>query len=391
MPESEHRHVWNNGGGGGVLNPSVRELEGALRRLRLDNQNGGLFPYPDRPGEPDCVYYLRTGHCGYGNNCRFNHPAFVGQGGSNEEELPERVGKPDCVFYLKTGTCKYGSFCKYHHPPDKREAAQVVFNSLGLPMRQVEKSCPFYMRNGHCKYGAACKFHHPEPEPTSGSWPLANLSPGLPLQQMLQNYAPVILPSQSIIPTNGWNTYVGCLSPSSSYPSLGSDLGYYNNVVESGSNSLDSTVSYLPERPDKPECRNYLNTGSCKYGSGCKYHHSRERAPQSVTNTLGPLGLPMRPGQAICSYYSLYGLCKYGPTCKFDHPLAGYSYSVNVPTLSTLYRMNPTSSSMVYSSEASPDKISSKSTSWSPKQEVVAVDKDQVPTVETLSERSASL
>lgn len=33
--------------------------------------------YPDRPGEPDCLYFLRTGMCGYGNNCRFNHPPHV--------------------------------------------------------------------------------------------------------------------------------------------------------------------------------------------------------------------------------------------------------------------------------------------------------------------------
>lgn len=34
---------------------------------------------PDRPGEPDCIFYLRTGSCGYGNNCRFNHPAYASQ------------------------------------------------------------------------------------------------------------------------------------------------------------------------------------------------------------------------------------------------------------------------------------------------------------------------
>ena len=30
--------------------------------------------YPERPDEPDCIYYLRTGACGYGSRCRFNHP-----------------------------------------------------------------------------------------------------------------------------------------------------------------------------------------------------------------------------------------------------------------------------------------------------------------------------
>jgi hypothetical protein len=30
--------------------------------------------YPERPNEQDCMYYLRTGFCGYGARCRYNHP-----------------------------------------------------------------------------------------------------------------------------------------------------------------------------------------------------------------------------------------------------------------------------------------------------------------------------
>lgn len=30
--------------------------------------------YPERPGVPDCAYYMRTGFCGYGARCRYNHP-----------------------------------------------------------------------------------------------------------------------------------------------------------------------------------------------------------------------------------------------------------------------------------------------------------------------------
>lgn len=37
----------------------------------------GFCPYPQRPGLPDCAYYLRTGRCAYGLNCRFNHPLIV--------------------------------------------------------------------------------------------------------------------------------------------------------------------------------------------------------------------------------------------------------------------------------------------------------------------------
>lgn len=38
------------------------------------NEKSEGFRYPLRPGEPDCAYFLRTGLCGYGSNCKFNHP-----------------------------------------------------------------------------------------------------------------------------------------------------------------------------------------------------------------------------------------------------------------------------------------------------------------------------
>ena len=34
----------------------------------------GSEAYPQRAGAPDCAYYMRTGVCGYGSRCRFNHP-----------------------------------------------------------------------------------------------------------------------------------------------------------------------------------------------------------------------------------------------------------------------------------------------------------------------------
>ncbi|KAL7591992.1 hypothetical protein Lser_V15G33303 [Lactuca serriola] len=94
----------------------------------------GSMPYPDRPGEPDCIFYLRTGLCGYGNICRFNHLTHIGQANQLQlgGELPERVGEPDCVSFLKTGTCKYGSTYKYNHPRDRRGVGPVVLNMVGL-------------------------------------------------------------------------------------------------------------------------------------------------------------------------------------------------------------------------------------------------------------------
>lgn len=58
----------------------------AVQRLKIqttdDEDSGAMansFNYPDRPGEPNCMYYMRNGLCGYGSKCRFNHPVYAGQ------------------------------------------------------------------------------------------------------------------------------------------------------------------------------------------------------------------------------------------------------------------------------------------------------------------------
>ena len=97
------------------------------------------------------------------------------------------------------------------------------------------------------------------------------------------------------------------MSPISSTSILGSNLFYNSrNQSEPGSSGqvqlLSSLSQHLPERPDQPECRYFMSTGSCKYGSDCKYNHPKERIAQLATNTLGPLGLPLRP-VSFCTYF----------------------------------------------------------------------------------------
>lgn len=55
-----------------------------------------------------------------------------------ENKFPERPGQPECDFYMRTGDCKFGAMCKYHHPPDwSTPRTNVVLNALGLPLRPV--------------------------------------------------------------------------------------------------------------------------------------------------------------------------------------------------------------------------------------------------------------
>ncbi|XP_018433239.1 zinc finger CCCH domain-containing protein 26-like [Raphanus sativus] len=335
---SETQQVQNSSGS----IQSSETIEDTFRRMTVNE------PYPDRPGERDCQFFLRTGQCGYGNSCRFNHPlSHLPQGVLyHRDELPERIGEPDCEYFLKTGACKYGSTCKYHHPKDRNGAGPVLFNVLGYPMRQGEKSCPYYMQKGVCRFGVACKFHHPHPNPQPhnghsspygmSSFPSVGFPYGGGLTMMSlppatygvmpppppppANYGAMPRPQVPhpqaympfmVAPPQGWSTYMAGTNPI-----------YYVKSQPDSSSSASVPVgvtSHQSSLSESPECRFFMNTGTCKYGDDCKYFHPKERMLISPPNLLNHV-LPARPGQPACGNFKA-GFCKYGANCKFAHPL----------------------------------------------------------------------
>ncbi|KAI4323315.1 hypothetical protein L6164_022930 [Bauhinia variegata] len=281
---------------------------------------------PERPGEPDCPFFLKTQRCKFGSRCKFNHPkdnfASVGSSESGDvSALPERPSEPPCAFFMKTGICKFGSVCKFHHPKDIKvqlsgqpngtgEQAQFItmmegtlgdakaispfisytppltHNSKGLPVRPGEVDCPFYMKTGSCKYAATCRYNHPD-------WSVIN--------------TPVAALGHSVLTPTAANLSIGIVNPAASlYQAI--DPRMSSSMVGIGQTTY-------PQRPGQIECDYYMKTGECKYGERCKYHHPIDR---SVKLTLA--GLPRREGAAVCPYYLKTGTCKFGAACKFDHP-----------------------------------------------------------------------
>jgi hypothetical protein len=54
------------------------------------------------------------------------------------EEYPERPGQPECSYFLKTGDCKFKSNCKYHHPKIRNVTSPpCALSDKGLPLRPV--------------------------------------------------------------------------------------------------------------------------------------------------------------------------------------------------------------------------------------------------------------
>nr|XP_007147888.1 hypothetical protein PHAVU_006G163300g [Phaseolus vulgaris]ESW19882.1 hypothetical protein PHAVU_006G163300g [Phaseolus vulgaris] len=313
--------------------------------------------YPQRPDETDCTYYLRTGFCGFGSRCRFNHPRDRGTVVGAERtagEYPERVGQPVCQYYMRTRTCKFGSSCKYHHPRlAGGAAAPVTLNYYGYPLRPGEKECSYYVKTGQCKFGATCKFHHPvpagvqipapspvapvsplpvpvpsplystmQPPPGPSSQQIGVLvarPPMLPGSLVQSPYGPVVL-SPAMVPISGWGPYqasgTGAILPSGT-PNVGSAQLYGITQLPSsaagypglyqlpgslvGPSSSNQKEQAFPERSNQPDYQYYPKTGEVKVGPSYRYHPPTEMTAPKANVTLSPAGLPLRPGLKLKS------------------------------------------------------------------------------------------
>ncbi|KAL3617542.1 hypothetical protein CASFOL_037863 [Castilleja foliolosa] len=145
-------------------------------RYNTQSNNNKRIRYRMRPDAEDCAFYMRSGTCKFGSNCKFNHPPRRKNQGVKEranfnEESSERARQGECKYYLSPAGCKYGTNCRFSHGSDKSfmSSHSLEFNFLGLPIRPEEKECPSYMGTGTCKYGASCRFHHPEPTTVGGT------------------------------------------------------------------------------------------------------------------------------------------------------------------------------------------------------------------------------
>ncbi|KAF2314970.1 hypothetical protein GH714_037387 [Hevea brasiliensis] len=328
-------------------------LEESMWRLGLASSES----YPERPGAPDCVYYMRTGFCGYGSRCRYNHP----RSRAGVEAAVRATGEYQNVWENPLVRLE---------PVNLEHLASSIIRSM-----EGEKECSYYLKTGQCKFGLTCKFHHPHPAGTSmpesapqfyqpvqspsitipdqyggASTSLRVRPPILPGSYVQGAYGPVLFPP-GVVPFPGWSPYSAPVSPVPSpgaQPAVGATSLYgitqlSSSAPAAGPYPSPSSAAGLsigiqkeqpfPERPGEPECQYYLRTGDCKFGSSCRYHHPRDRVMPRTNCVLSPLGLPLRPGVQPCTFYLRNGNCKFGATCKFDHPMGSMRYSPSASSL----------------------------------------------------------
>uniref|UniRef100_A0ACD5VE61 Uncharacterized protein n=1 Tax=Avena sativa TaxID=4498 RepID=A0ACD5VE61_AVESA len=266
---------------------SADSSDGPLcKQEHVDSSDGPLgkqehVDYPERPGRPECPFYMRFGDCKFASACNYHHP---------KDKYPERPGEPECPFYMKNRFCKFGEQCRFNHPKDSNPTARSPTNTkkyvatnehhrptritlehhmpqqLQYPERPGQPDCRYYLQFGKCKFLSACIFHHPRDVLLSG-------------------------------------------------PSHSDQVG--------------------PETHVMPECSFYMKRGRCQFGSACEFRHPKDisttegafghRTGSSYDNSTRPENAeetmyPERPGEPECNYYMRHGSCKFQMDCKYHHP-----------------------------------------------------------------------
>ncbi|RVW68971.1 Zinc finger CCCH domain-containing protein 67 [Vitis vinifera] len=364
--------------------PDAELLVQQFENVALKDTEETEIQYPLRPYAQDCPYYVRTGSCKFGLNCKFNHPVTrTGQVGKERENEGEGLSeKIECKYYLTGGGCKYGNSCRYSHSKETNELATLEYNFLGLPMRVGEKECPYYMRTGSCGYGANCRFHHPDPTSVGGSEPngngesvggfdslgnhngestILNLSgasqPSMaswsshmlsnrefPTQiiahlmclqciQLLKEYIQILnlmgiryISLSQIHPEFEIGMHI-----ISAHSSLKGCLGFVWNQLDflCPENLTDVTVKILTEKLDIPcpprvlvPCAPIHSQGMPRHlHSGLTLNKLMKKSDVSQHYEQTQVEeFPERPGKPECDYFMKTGDCKYKSACRYHHP-----------------------------------------------------------------------
>ncbi|KAJ9183301.1 hypothetical protein P3X46_007172 [Hevea brasiliensis] len=267
------------------------------KRSRFESASN-LPIYPQRPGEKDCAHYMLTRTCKFGDSCKFDHPIWVPEGGipnwkevplvATIESLPERLGQPDCPYFLKTQRCKYGSKCKFNHPNDKLATFQDGLENTDvsvLPERPSEPTCAFYMKTGKCKFGATCKFHHPKDiqillgQENGNTWQtesavnIDEIAGHVNVANASISLTPALFHNSKGLPIRPYYMKTGECK-------FGERCRFHHPIDRSASTAKQAqeqtvklTLAGLPRREGAVHCPYYMKTSTCKYGATCKFDH----------------------------------------------------------------------------------------------------------------------
>ncbi|GFP85052.1 zinc finger CCCH domain-containing protein 43 [Phtheirospermum japonicum] len=275
--EHENENRWGYMENEETMKPDyVYEEKGGKYIESVENDNRWGYIENEKPVKLDNVYDDKGGKSvesvedenenglGYMENAggaatRFGR--YNNQSNNNKRiSYPMRPDAEDCAFYMRSGSCKFGSNCKFNHPPRRKNQGvkeRSNFNEenserAGQTECKGEKECPYYMRTGTCKYGISCRFHHPEPTTVGGA--------DSPSGYGNDGSIPSQLVSSSSI--SSWSS-----------PRAFNETSPFTPVIFSQTQGAPTSDSDWNSYQDQPICTHYHRYGICKYGPACKYDH----------------------------------------------------------------------------------------------------------------------
>jgi len=66
--------------------------------------------------------------------------------------LPQRPDEPDCIYFLRNGTCKYGATCRYHHPVNNYQQRKTIELQRRLQQEKIAQLATHVTSEGTVQY-----------------------------------------------------------------------------------------------------------------------------------------------------------------------------------------------------------------------------------------------
>lgn len=163
-----HPHNVENGGGVKPINPSeplfpIRPMEPAcqyfLKHGTCKFGQSCKFNHPSGAPLSDGNGNLPAGQLVFVTNPGGDASSHLMAASNSVQVLPQRPTEPNCIYFLRNGKCKYGATCKFHHPLDAMSRNNQVQQQQHLQTANIR---PSQARDRSHSFGSASSDPRPQ-------------------------------------------------------------------------------------------------------------------------------------------------------------------------------------------------------------------------------------
>ena len=318
-----------------------------------------------------CKFFVRTGHCRFGDQCLYLHDAEGNQGEDTEvtgedennyhpQEMnmgknshsPQGASGSICKFFARTGHCRFGEHCRNLHVAELRPVAanaNLENDELDyLPPDDGLSACKFYLRTGHCRFGEHCRYSHDAEvmladDDIEMRIEISN-SPSARSRTTSSNARQQVDPKLTSNPQKQGSHAIktcrffrsgkctqgdSCKFRHLSNASTSEDDSFLNGQNPHGNSPERRQTSPRKQEPGSQPtkaCR-FFKIGTCTNGENCKFRHtsnSQTSAGSGVPNGRNSqVNIPdakstTKQKTKTCRYFKA-GKCTQGDSCQFRH------------------------------------------------------------------------